>query len=31
MQPAMWGLFGLNAAHAFINLQIIAMIIAYVR
>ena len=26
-----WALFGLNAAHAFLSLQIIAMIIAYIR
>ena len=26
-----WPLFGINAAHAFLNLQIVAMIIAYIR
>ena len=26
-----WGLFGINAAYAFLNLQLIAMIIAYIR
>jgi hypothetical protein len=26
-----WALFGINAAYAFLNLQLIAMIIAYIR